>query len=116
MAGPVPIPTLARRTVLCTAGQYSVRSHPYGGGVMQARISAFQILYAIHSVFLRICAGGRGGSGRTVPGQGGGGVGQLLGQARPLNLPPSQALRVVLLVLVYNWAPLAPIGSLGWYL
>ena len=31
-------------------------------------------------------------------------------------LPPSQALRVVLLVLVFNWAPLAPIGSLGSYL
>ena len=30
---------------------------PGGGGVMQAGMSAFQILYAICSVLLRICAG-----------------------------------------------------------
>ena len=59
-----------------------------------------------------------GPPGRAVPWWGGGGSGtskqlQLLGQTRPLNLLPSHVLRVVILVLVYNWAP---IGSLGWYL
>ena len=32
------------------------------------------------------------------------------------SITPTQALRVVVLVLVDSWAPLAPIGSLGWNL
>ena len=68
---------------------------------------------------------GRPGGG--VPGEGGGvGTSEQFGYAAPKaeavaawsgqTVKSPQALRVVLLVLVYNWAPLAPIGSLGWYL